>query len=217
MKRIALTAISLSLLFTATTIAADKAKSAKENEEGYVQLFDGKSMDGWKANENKETWKVEDGALVCHGPRSHLFYVGDDKPFKNFDFKADVMTTPGSNAGIYFHTKYQEEGWPRFGYEAQVNNSHKDPKRTGSLYGVKNVDVAPAKDGEWFTEQITVRGNHIVIKVNGKTLVDYTEPEGQQAFSNQFERRLGEGTFALQGHDPGSKVYFKNIRVKRLP
>ncbi|MEQ8790414.1 MAG: DUF1080 domain-containing protein [Pirellulaceae bacterium] len=217
MKHLALIVISLSLLQSATTEAAEKDKAAETSNDGWVQMFDGKSLDGWKASENQETWKIEDGVLVCHGPRSHLFYVGDDKPFVNFEFEADVMTTPGSNAGIYFHTRYQEEGWPRYGFEAQVNNTHKDPKKTGSLYAVKNVDEAPAKDGEWFTEQITVRGNRIVIKVNDKTLVDYTQPEGQEAFSEQFERRLGKGAFALQGHDPDSKVYFKNLRVRRLP
>ena len=80
-------------------------------EEGWIDLFDGKTLNGWKASENTASWKVEDGCLVCAGPRSHLFYE-TDKPFKNFHLKAEVMTTPGSNAGIYFHTKFQETGWP---------------------------------------------------------------------------------------------------------
>ncbi|MDE0734202.1 MAG: DUF1080 domain-containing protein [Pirellulaceae bacterium] len=174
-------------------------------------------MKGWKANENKETWKFEKGNLVCDGPRSHLFYIGSDKPFVNFEFKAEVMTTPGSNAGIYFHTRYQDNGWPKYGYEAQVNISHGDPKKTGSLYGVVNVSNPPAKDNEWWTQHIIVKGKHIEIKINDKTVVDYTEPANQKANSNQFERRLASGTFALQGHDPKSKVYFRTIHVKRLP
>lgn len=190
---------------------------AAEKEEGWVNLFDGKSLKGWKANENKETWKIEKGNLVCHGPRSHLFYMGDDKPFINFEFKAEVMTTPGSNAGIYFHTRYQETGWPKFGYEAQVNITHKDPKKTGSLYGVVNVSNPPAKDNEWWTQHIIVKGKNIQIKINDKTVVNYNEPDGKKATSPQFERRLKSGTFALQGHDPKSKVYFRNLRVKRLP
>ena len=188
-----------------------------EDNDGWVSLFDGKTMTGWKASEHKDSWQVKEGALVCNGPRSHLFYVGDDKPFVNFEFKADVMTTPGSNAGIYLHTKYQEEGWPRYGYEAQVNVSHKDPKKTGSLYGVVNVSDPPCKDNEYWTQHIIVQGKHITIKINDQTVVDYTEPEGQEAFSKDFERRLGSGTFAFQAHDPDSTAYFKNIRVKRLP
>jgi len=207
--------ISLACLFA--LILSVSSLSAAEKESGWVSIFDGKSMKGWKANENKDTWKFEDGNLVCHGPRSHLFYMGDKEPFVNFEFKAEVMTTPGSNAGIYFHTRYQKDGWPKYGYEAQVNITHKDPKKTGSLYGVVNVSNPPAKDNEWWTQHIIVKGKQIEIKINDQTVVKYTEPENKKATSPQFERRLDSGTFALQGHDPKSKVYFRNIRVKRLP
>ncbi len=182
----------------------------------FVDLFDGKSLDGWKINENPKSWAIEDGCLVCQGDRSHLFYVGDKKPFKNFHFKADVKTMPNSNAGIYFHTAFQDEGWPKKGFECQVNNSYKgDPRRTSSLYSVKDVLEPAAKDNEWYTQEIIVQGKQITLKVNGKTLVEYTEPKDQEA-GKDFERKLGEGTFALQAHDPGSKVYFKNLMVKRL-
>lgn len=197
---------------------ASSSSTAEKQDEGWVSLFDGKSFNGWKINENKETWKIKDGALVCNGQRSHLFYVGDDKPFVNFELKAEVMTTPGSNAGIYFHTKFQDEGWPSYGYEAQVNITHKDPKKTGSLYGVVNVSDPPAEDNQWWTQHIIVKGKQITIKINGKTVVDYVEAKEDLETSGKFEhRRLGSGTFALQGHDPGSTVYFRNIRVKRLP
>ncbi|MEO1530464.1 MAG: DUF1080 domain-containing protein, partial [Planctomycetota bacterium] len=146
----------------------------------------------------------------------HLFYTGDLAPMKDFHFKCEVMTTPGSNAGIYFHTKYQPTGWPQYGYECQVNVTHKDPKKTSSLYGVVNVGDPGVKDNEWYTQEIIVKGRRVQLIVNGKTMVDYTEPEGKKAFSKSFERRLGEGTIALQAHDPMSKVYFKNLRVKPL-
>jgi hypothetical protein len=122
------------------------------------------------------------------------------------------MTTKGSNFGMYFHAEYQENGWPRKGYEAQVNNTHRDPKKTASLYGIKDNHSAPAKDDEWFTEHIIVKGKQITIKVNGKTIVDFIEPEGVNG-----GRKLSSGTFAFQGHDPKSKVFYKNIMVKVLP
>jgi hypothetical protein len=185
----------------------------------WVRLFDGKSLNGWKASENAGTFKVEKGVIVVEGPRSHLYYVGPlmNHNFKNFEFKADVMTTPGSNSGIYFHTQYLENGWPEYGYEAQVNNTHPDPRKTASLYAIKDVLEAPAKDNEWFTEQITVKGKRIIIQVNGKTLVDYTEPENAERPANMAHRLLSSGTFALQGHDPKSKVFYKNIMVRPLP
>jgi hypothetical protein len=184
------------------------------DDDGWICLFDGKSLAGWKASENTDSCKVEDGNIVVNGPRSHLFYSGDveNHDFKNFHFKADVMTTPGSNSGLYFHTKYQESGWPSIGYEVQVNNTHKDPKKTGGLYGVSDVFEAPAKDNEWFTQEIIVNGKQIVVKVNGKTLVDFTEPDDVEG-----GRKLSSGTFAIQAHDPKSKVFIKNIQVKPLP
>lgn len=189
--------------------------SGEESQDGWVSLFDGKSLKGWKASENKDSWKVVDGKLVCDGPRSHLFYVGAKEPFKNFEFKCEVMTTPGSNAGIYFHTRYQEEGWPKYGYECQVNITHGDPKKTGSLYGVKNVANPPAKDNEWYTQYIRVEGKRIILKTNGKTTVDYTEPADLKVSGN-FIRRLDQGTFALQAHDPKSVVHFRKLYVRRL-
>jgi len=81
---------------------------------GWQSLFDGKTLNNWKVGNNAGTFKVEDGMIVVNGPVAHLFYDGDvnNHQFKNFEFKADVMTTPGSNSGIYFHTEYQQDGWP---------------------------------------------------------------------------------------------------------
>jgi hypothetical protein len=197
-----------------TVIAATSVRA--DDKDGWVVLFDGKSLDGWKASENKDSWKVEDGALICFGPRSHLFYVGDDKPFKNFELSLDIMTTPGSNSGVYFHTKYQDQGWPKYGFEAQVNNTHGDPKKTASLYAVENVTEAPAEDNKWFTMTIKVEGKKVVISVDGKKLTEYEEPAETKP-GKDFTRVFDEGTFALQAHDPKSKVYYKNIRVRRLP
>ena len=186
------------------------------DEAGFKRLDDGKSFAGWKINEHPESWKVEDGAFVAHGPRSHLFYVGDDKPFVNFELKVDVKTEPHSNGGIYFHSRFQDSGWPKYGFEAQVNNTYdQDPRKSGSLYQVQDVAEKKVEDGQWFTEHVIVRGKHIIIKLNDETVVDYTEPEGKQP-GEDFTRVVGGGTFALQAHDPDSTVRYKNIRVKRL-
>lgn len=188
-------------------------------QDGWVSLFDGKTMNNWKVGDNANTFAIENGMIVAHGQVAHLFYQGDvhQHDFKNFEFKADVMTTPGSNSGIYFHTEYQESSWPKKGYEAQVNNSHTDWRRTGSLYAIQDVKDVFVKDNEWFTEYIKVQGKRIIIKLNDKTVVDYTEPENVKREAGNEGRVLSSGTFALQGHDPKSKVYFKNIMVKPLP
>jgi type 1 glutamine amidotransferase len=187
---------------------------------GWISLFDNKSLDNWRASENKATFSVQDGQIVVRGPRSHLFYTGpvNGANFTDFEFMADVKTEPGSNSGIYFHTEYQETGWPDKGYEVQVNNTHSDWRKTGGLYAVKDVREPPSKDGEWFTEHIIVRGKHIVVKVNGETTVDYVEPDNvaQEGYPNMPGRKVSHGTFALQGHDPKSVIYYKDIMVKPL-
>jgi len=192
------------------------AAFAKESEEGFVVLTDGKSFTGWKsANEHTDTWKLEDGAFVSRGERCHLFYVGDAQPFKNFVLRVEVMTEPGANGGIYFHTKYQETGWPKAGFETQVNNTQGDWKKTGSVYGVASIGVAVPEDNKWWTQEISVQGNTVTVSIDGKKVVEYVEPPGAVA-GTDFERKLATGTFALQAHDPKSIVRYRNIRVKRL-
>lgn len=203
--------VSLCLLFCAA--------AGQPSPDEWISLFDGKSLNNWKVGDNAGTFVIENGMIVAHGPVAHLFYTGDLRAhnFKNFEFKASVMTTPGSNSGIYFHTVYQESSWPKKGYEVQVNNSQSDWRRTGSLYGIEDVKDVFVKDNEWFTEYIKVEGKRVIIKLNDKTVVDYTEPENVKRETGMEGRVLSSGTFALQGHDPGSKVFFKNIMVKALP
>jgi len=203
-------------LAAAAILTPSQPLLAADSEEGFVQLFDGKTFNGWKkAEENPDTWKIEDGALVAHGERCHLFYVGDDKPFKNFHLKVDVMTATNSNGGIYFHTKYQPSDWPRAGFECQVNNTHSDWKKTSSLYDIVNIAQTPAQDSKWWTQEIIVKGSSVTVMIDGNIIFVYNEPPGTQP-GKPFARKLDEGTFALQGHDPNSTIHYKNIRVKRL-
>lgn len=205
------------LLIAAGCLAALALVSLKpvhsEEKSDWVQMFDGKTWKGWKIAENEKSFSIEDGAIVAHGTRAHAFYVGNDRPFKNFEFKCEVQTKENSNAGIFIHTQFQEKDWPKIGYECQVNNTYnKDPQKTGGLYNTVKVLEAPAKDNEWFSYYIKVDGKHVTVKINDKTVVDYDEPPNKEGTI-----KLSEGTFALQAHDPGSTVMFRNLQVKRLP
>jgi hypothetical protein len=220
-------AAALLLGVSTTVFAAD---------EGFVPLFNGTDLTGWTPSKEKpESFSVKQGILVVKGGKSHLFYTGDVNggKFKNFELKLKLMTTPGANSGVYFHTKYQDTEWPNVGFEAQVNSTHKDPKKTGSLYGIVNIvalqegqkapeggeniirDKAPNTDGQWFDYHITVKDKTVTIKVNGETTVEWTEPEGG-AKGAAPGRRIGEGTFAIQAHDPDSEIHYKEILVKVL-
>lgn len=211
-KLITLCAISLFLISCSNL-------SRKNKTGAWINLFDGKSLNGWRASENPGTFKVENGTIVVKGPRAHLFYVGTvmNHDFKNFELKVRLMTLPGSNSGIYFHTEYQDNGWPLKGYEVQVNNSHTDWRRTGSLYSIQDVKEVSVKDNEWYTEHIIVRGKNVTIKINDKTVVEYTEPDNVERSKDQAGRVISNGTFALQGHDPESQVIYKEVMVRPLP
>ena len=191
---------------------------AGAQDAGWVSLFDG-TMNGWKVGDNAATFTIDSGMIIVNGNVAHLFYDGPvgNHEFKNFEFKADVMTRPHSNSGIYFHTAFQQGGWPAKGYEVQVNNSHSDWRRTGSLYAIEDVKDTLVADNVWYTEYVKVEGKRVIIKINDKVVVDYTEPADVKRPEDMKGRILSSGTFALQGHDPGSKVYFKNIMVKILP
>jgi Domain of Unknown Function (DUF1080) len=209
----------------ALLLAAPAAAYAfHDDSSDWISLFDGKSLDGWKPNEHADTFKVVDGQIVVHGDRTHLFYVGPvhNADFKNFELSADVMTRPGANSGIYFHTAFQPSGWPAAGFEVQVANTHegangyKERKKTGSLYAVRNVYKQLVNDNEWFRMNILVRGKQVQIRLNDMLVVDYVEPDSPFCADPNFQRVINHGTFALQGHDPGSTTYFKNIRVRPL-
>ena len=191
----------------------------QEKEEGFVSLFNGKDLTGWKVADNPDSAKVEDGAIKTNGPRAHVFYVGDVNKgvFKNFEFKAQVLVKPGSNSGIYFHTEYQDKDWPKKGFECQVcSKDYSDPKKTGSLYAVKDLAESTVKDDEWFDYHILVTGKKVEIRLNGKSVNEWTQPDDYKP--KGFPGRiLDKGTFALQCHDPKSVVFFKNLRVKVLP
>jgi hypothetical protein len=191
---------------------------------GWISLFNGKDFTNWKVSGNEATFTIKDGAMVANGPVAHAFYDGPvgNHDFKNFELMVDVMAAPNSNGGIYFHTEFQERGFPRKGFEVQVNNTYvKDPVKSGSLYHVKDVGADDIKgitaDNEWFTEHIIVKDDTVTIKLNGKEVVKWTQPADWTGGREGAGRALGRGTIAFQGHDPNSTVHYKNVRIKLLP
>ena len=195
-------------------------QAAPPIEPGWTSLFNGKDLTGWKVV-NPASWTVKDGAIVANGTAGHVYYDGEfrNHMFRNFELKVDVKAAANSNGGVYVLTEYQETGFPKKGFEIQVNNTYnRDPVKTGSLYHVQDVTEAAPKDDEWFTEHIIVKGNNITVKVNDKQTVDWTQPAdwaGGREGSGRAIPAAG-GTIALQAHDPNSTVSYRNIRIKML-
>lgn len=186
-----------------------------DRELGWVAIWDGETLDGWRASENTESFWVEDGRIVVDGPRSHLFYEGPvaGGDFVNFEFKSDVYTYPEANSGVFFHTRFQDYGWPQYGYEAQVNATHGDRRKTGSLYAVNDVmDDAPHDDHEWFHYYIEVDGRDIIFKVNGEMVMSFAEPKTREGTIS-----LNRGTVSLQAHDPNSRIYYRDLYIRTWP
>jgi hypothetical protein len=209
------------IFILAAIVIASACSSSKKatTGKGWISLFDGKSLNGWKASAQPGSFNIEDGTIRVAGPTSHLFYDGDvmNHNFKNFELKAQVKTMPGSNSGVYFHTVYQDRGFPDKGFEVQVNNSHTDWKRTAGLYDIVDTREVYVKDSVWFTLYIKVNGKKVTTKINDRTIVDYTEPENATPPNGHSGRIISSGTFALQAHDPKSIVFYKDIMVKPLP
>src|SRR5690349_11556287 len=202
-------------LFLIAPLALALTLQAPKVEPGFTSLFNGKDFTGWKLS-NPDSWTIENGAIKANGTAGHAFYDGPFRghSFRNFELRVDVMTKPNSNGGIYVLTEFQEKGFPSKGFEIQVNNSYaRDRVKTGSLYHVEDVmDNSPAKDDEWFTEAIIVKGNTITVQVNGKQTVTWTQPADWNGGREGPGRSItGPGTIAFQAHDPNSTVYYRNV------
>lgn len=203
-----------SLIFILTFFIAFSANAQK----GWKELFNGKNLKGWTISDNPESFSVVDGTIKVDGPRAHAFYTGkvNNADFKDFELLVELKTMPKANSGIFFHTKFQETGWPAKGYEVQVNQTHGDWRKSGSLYSFNDVKETYVKDGEWYTTHIIVKGDHVTVKLNGQTVMEYIESEDKNRPENAGEKRIDRGTFALQAHDPESVIYYRSVKVKVL-
>jgi hypothetical protein len=205
MKKLLLSLVLFSLSFAAFPQSGE-----------WIELFNGKNLDGWKISENPASFAVVDNAIKIDGPRAHAFYVGSvgNHDFKNFELMVELKTMPKANSGIFIHTEYQETGWPNKGHEIQVNQTHGDWRKTGSVYSFKDVRETFVEDGEWYTEHIIVKGDQITVKVNGKVINEYDESKDRTG--DLGTKKLSSGTIALQAHDPESVIYYRSVKIKLL-
>lgn len=184
----------------------------------WVELFNGKDLEGWKVSENSSSFSVVDKTIKVDGPRAHAFYNGPvgNHEFKNFELKVEVKTMPKANSGIFIHTAYQETGWPNKGYEVQVNQTHGDWRKSGSLYSFDDVRDVYVNDGEWYTYHIIVNGDQATVKINDKVVMEYDESEDPKRPANAGEKKFDKGTIALQAHDPESVIFYRSVKIKIL-
>ena len=217
MKRITTLLLALGILAAASTVAVAEL-TEEMKKDGWVSIFDGKTLEGWKANGPDGGFKVENGAIVGVGGMNHLYYMQE---LRNFELKIDAKINKGGNSGVYVKSQWQDNTWPTTGFELQVNSSQSDPVKTGSLYNIVKMYKAPHGDDEWFTYHLICNENALDVRVNGELLYTYVDPGGnrpQQGPITERNKRIGQpGYIALQQHDPGSTPQFRNIYIKKLP
>ena len=188
-------------------------------KEGWVSIFDGKTLDGWKWNGKNEGFSVKDGCIVGKGERNHLYYIKEE--FGNFEFQIDVKVNPGGNSGVYIKSQWEDDTWPTTGFELQVNATHPNRLKTGTLYDSLQYLKTTNGDNEWFHYQAICKDNTVEVKVNGETLyiyIDRKEPLPAGTKITAANKRIAQrGYLVLQQHDPNSVPEFKNIFIRKLP
>ncbi|CAN5789788.1 DUF1080 domain-containing protein [soil metagenome] len=214
MDRIDWTTALLCLGMLAAQLAAVEGQD-QGSEEGWTSLFDGETLSGWEMvklrPDSDSTWEVEDGLIVGRGDPSMLYSAKGD--YQNFRFRAELKINDGGNSGQYFRAAQE----PSFGvgYEAQVNSTHRDPIKTGSIYTKVHIYEELVPPDTFFTQEIEVvdreyRGRIVTaikVSVDGKVLYEYLD----------HDRPTRSGHFAFQQHDPGSVVSIRKIEVIELP
>ncbi len=185
--------------------------ATEASETGWIDLFDGKTLDGWQANEHHEIWKIEDGCITVDGPFSHLFYLGPDgnAMYGDFELKVKVKMNPGCNSGIFIRTppKAECDKYLNGSIEAQLQNDGKSPCYTGGLWArAPRAEASPVKPDEWFEVHLIAKGDTVTVKINGETTTEYTYDS----------KRRPAGHIALQGHGKNHRPMFRSVRIKPL-
>jgi hypothetical protein len=200
-------------LLSASLLAAD--------EDGFVALFDGKTLAGWQGD--KSGYDIVDGAIVCKERGGGNLFT--EKEYADFHLKFEFKLTPGANNGIGIRTPMQ--GDPAFvGMEIQVLDDGderykgiKDWQRHGSVYGVVAAKPGHQKPvGEWNEEEIIVKGSHVKVILNGTTIVDADVAAAASPKTLDGREHPGlkrdKGFIAFCGH--GAHVEYRNLQLKEL-
>jgi hypothetical protein len=192
---------------------------AGEGGDGFVSLFDGKSLEGWTRFGGKaEAWGVDDGLLDSRGEGGG--WLGTVKTYGDFTLRLEFRLTPESNSGVYLRAPGDTSHISRTGMEIQLlDETHpryrdiKDWQRTGAIYHVaapRPGHLKPA--GEWNEMEITARGPRVVIRLNGAVVVDDRLDNHPELATEHQGLKRTEGHVGLQSHN--GRVEFRNLRIK---
>jgi uncharacterized protein (TIGR03067 family) len=192
-----------------------KREAPAADKDGFVQLFNGKDLTGWKTHPDQPgEWRVEDGVLIGADKVSHLFTERGD--FANFHLRVEAMINPKGDSGVFFRSGFNfnpdnPQKVNPLGYEAQILGSNDDDMNTGTLFWVTpivKVKDSPTEADKWFTLEVVAEGRRLLTRVNGKTTAYWVDNE---------EGRPTKGHIALQVFHSFTVVKFRKIEIKELP
>ena len=214
------------MLLLVVALLVPMSAMAQDAKDGWVKIFNGKDLEGWKANSQAGEFFVNDaGEIAGKGGRCHLFFMEE---LQEFELLMDIYINDGGNSGVYVLSPWVDEDWPTGGFEIQVNATQSDPVKTGSLYDLIKLFESPVPADTWYTMHVTIKGNNLTVKINDKVLYTYVDPTARfaqnrrnansnaDAAPRNFKYIGQKGHIALQQHDPGSLPRFKNIYLKKL-
>lgn len=228
--------ISVIILSSYTYMAAkDNTLTHSEKKTGWKLLFDGKSMNGWRAYQNKQTnsWSVKDGVMYCKGSSTDKSDLRadmiTDKQYENFDLSIDWKISPQGNSGILYLATEEFKAAYLSGPEYQIIDDLNFPQKledwqkTGANYAMDPAPTAaPNPVGQWNTTRIVVNKGHVQHWLNGKKLLDF------EMWTDEWKKKKTEGKWkdapgygvSKKGHiglqDHGSEAWFKNLKIKEL-
>lgn len=188
--------------------AAEPNEVPKANvpEAGFVPLFNGKDLTGWKTHASQPgTWQIKDGILTCGPGLSHLYTARDN--YSDFDLRLEARVN-GGNSGVTVRAPFGPTLGVKAEWVAGYNAKLHAPRMGGllvdmnpDLHRVREVALRP---DDWIAVEVIARGNRVVVKLDGQTTAEYTDPDG----------RYTAGHIVLLQHSPGAKVEFRKIEIK---
>jgi hypothetical protein len=184
-------------------------------EKGWVALFNGKDLTGWKKN-GDEKWIAENGTILCESTANKYGYLTTEETYRDFDLRLKFKGEAAGNSGLFFRARIMGID-PEHGPDIEGMQVEVDPgadKHTGGLYesGGRGWVAMPTAEGEralkpeeWNDLDASVRGNHIVVRLNGVQVTDY----------NDASPKFTDGVIGLQIHTGGGvKMRWKDIYIK---
>jgi hypothetical protein len=182
---------------------------------GWVLLFNGKDLSGWKTN-GEEKWAVEQGTILCESTANKYGYLTTEKTYRDFDLKLKFKSEAPGNSGVFFHSRITGID-PEHGPDIEGMQVEVDPsvgKHTGGLYesGGRGWVAQPTaqgekalKPGEWNDLEVSVQGSHVVTRLNGVEIINLADAAP----------KFTEGVIGLQIHTGGGvRMRWRDIYVR---